>query len=618
MSQQLPTKIETTDVWKRNAKAWEQGYKIIVNQGGTSSSKTFSILQLLIMLAISQTVNAGLISVVSESIPHLKRGAIRDFEKIMGDKFDDMAFNRTDHIYKFDKAQIEFFSADDSARLRGGRRNILFLNECNNITRDSFDELDVRTQGSTFLDYNPVSEFWVHQLLQENGITDFTKDCFPDHKKICFIHSTYLQARQVLPKETVEKIESRKDRNPNWWNVYGLGLVGNIEGLVHPQFSTCDEIPPAGTGIEFYGLDFGFTDQTALIKCVAIKDVLYCDQLIYESGLTNPQISRRMESLGIRKNSDEIFADSAEPKSIKEIASYGFNIKPVEKGPDSVRAGILKVNEYRQIWTKRSVDAIKEQRNYRYIQKADGTISEKPMDDFDHAMSARRYAVISKHLQILDRMKCLIHSARVIETDDKLGGFYEVYNSFAVRENKASVVTCQWDKAGRKLHVNYEATMDTIDNMEEYCKSVKKGIHIGPPVMNETNGAAVKNLVSELMKRKVNIVIDQSFDELSAIYFLNDLIDRKKVSVNTQAKGLLLAMRNDMEIKGMSPYLEALLFIVNNIAVQVRAEDNRKPLKMFTKEKMQYQLEQEAMLKRLAIGEDGRPKEEDKGYSQGW
>jgi phage terminase large subunit len=177
--------------------------------------------------------------------------------------------------------------------------------------------------------------------------------------------------------------------------VYGLGETGKIEGLVHPSFSLCDEIPSGG--IVFYGMDFGFSnDPCALVKCVLRGEDLFCDQLIYERGLLNSQVARRFEQLGITKNNDEIFADSAEPKSIAEIRSYGYNIKGAIKGPDSIRASISKINEYRHHWTKRSIDAIKEQRNYRYITNGDGKITEKPIDDFDHAMQARWYAVMGK------------------------------------------------------------------------------------------------------------------------------------------------------------------------------------------------------------------------------
>lgn len=596
--------FDTTEIYDKNLWAYNQGYKIIVNQGGTSSSKTYSLIQLFIFLAVA---SPGISSIVSESLPHLKRGAIRDFVNIMGDDYNDNLFNKTDHIYSFGSSKLEFFSADDSKRLRGGRRKRLFLNEVNNITELSFNELDVRTEECTFVDFNPVSDFWVHQLLAKYGITDFTKDCFPAQKDICFIHSTYLHAKHLLPKSTVEKIESRRERDPNWWNVYGLGLVGNIEGLIHPVFTTTKDMPQPGVGIEFYGLDFGFTDETALIKCVVVNDQLFCDQLIYETGLTNPQIARRMESLGVRKNHDEIFADSAEPKSIKEIASYGFNIKPVEKGPDSVRAGILKVNEYKQIWTERSVDAIKEQRNYRYIQKDDGTFSEKPIEDFDHAMSARRYAVISKGLQVIDRIKLLIHIDKIVERNAKLEGHYEVLNGFTIKESKMYVVTCQWDCVDGRLHVNYEASMDTLDDIEAYVKSVKKPHNVGHPNLDSD---AVKNIVNELMKKAVYIEVDDIFDPLSSMYFLNQLIDNKKLTINSCCRGLLLGMQNDVEIKELSPHLEALLYVINNIYVQVKEEDRRKPLKPFTKEKYKYQQEQQ----RILIDKEYKDKE----YAPGW
>jgi phage terminase large subunit len=278
---------------------------------------------------------------------------------------------------------LEFFSADEASKLRGGRRNALFVNECNNITGQSADELFVRTSEFIILDYNPVSEFWIHE-----------KGLIHDQKSE-FIHSTYLDAKHVLPKAIVEDIESRKDKDPNWWRVYGLGEIGNVEGLVHPKFELINSLPSGG--IVFYGLDWGFSnDPTSLVKCVIIKDWLLCDQLIYEKGLTNQQIASRFQTLGIRKNYDEIFADSAEPKSIKEIQLYGYNIKPTVKGADSVLAGIQKVNQYNQAWTKRSLDSIKEQRNYRYIEDSNGKITNKPMDDFNHSMDARRGAVFTK------------------------------------------------------------------------------------------------------------------------------------------------------------------------------------------------------------------------------
>jgi phage terminase large subunit len=346
--------MNTSSVFSKNLYAYAiLGKRIIVNSGGTSSTKTYSIIQLLILIALSSAVPL-IISIVSESVPHLKRGTIRDFQNILAENYDANRYNLTDRIYVFPNGSIlEFFSADDPARLRGGRRDILFINECNNLSKNAFDELDVRTRKCTFLDFNPVSEFWA-----------------------------------------LAAIESRRS-DPNWWRIYGEGLVGCIEGLVHSTFTTVDALPPHDSCI--YGLDFGFSqDPTCLTRNVFVGKNIYSDCLIYETGLTNDKIVARFQSLGLRPGYDEIYADSADPKSIAEIREAGYNVKPVVKGADSLITGIQKVNQYTQHWTKTSVDAIKEQRNYRYIEDRDGKLTNKPTDAWNHAMDSRRYAVMSK------------------------------------------------------------------------------------------------------------------------------------------------------------------------------------------------------------------------------
>ena len=323
-----------------------------------------------------------IISVVSESLPHLRRGCIRDFSAIMGNSFDASAYNKSNHVYDFGKAKLEFFPADEPSKMRGGRRDILFLNEANNIAWEAYRELDIRTKYFTFLDWNPVSEFWAHQ----NGLMQSPENCY--------IHSTYQDALAVLPAEVIANIESNRDKDPNWWNVYGLGLVGKVEGLVYPFFGQVDELPP---GEVFYGLDFGFsTDVTALIKNVIAGDRLYSEELIYERGLTNQDIAVRMGELGVKKHSDEIFADSSEPKSIEEIYQYGFNIKPCAKGPGSVEYGHQRVRQYKQYWTKGSLNGIKEQRNFRYLPDKNGKLTEKTTHLWSHGMDGRRYGVMGK------------------------------------------------------------------------------------------------------------------------------------------------------------------------------------------------------------------------------
>ena len=288
-------------------------------------------------------------------------------------------YNKTEHTYSFGKGMIEFFGADESDKVRGPRRDILFINEGNNVPWETARGLDIRTKLFTFVDWNPVAAFWAHEFWigqPENAYT----------------HSTYQDAIGVLPVEVVANIESNRDKDPNWWNIYGLGRLGKVEGLVYPLFEQIDTLP---SGEVFYGLDFGYSaDPTVLTKHVILGDELYSQELIYETGLTNDAIAGRMMDLGVLRRFDEIFADSAEPKSIEEIYQKGFNIKPCPKGPGSVEYGHQKVKQYRQFWTKDSVNCIKEQRNFRYMPDKNGRLTEKTTHAFSHGMDARRYGVV--------------------------------------------------------------------------------------------------------------------------------------------------------------------------------------------------------------------------------
>lgn len=377
--------IHETRVFRQNSTAWLAGKRRALNEGGTRSSKTFSILQLLIVIALHSRRKL-LISVVSESLPHLKRGCIRDFKEILADDFNEAKFNKTDQIYTgLGKSTIEFFSADEPAKMRGAGRDILFINEANNVAYDAYRELDVRTRLFTFLDWNPVAEFWAHENLMGK----------PEN---AYVHSTYKDALRVLPPEVVKNIESNKN-DPNWWHVYGEGLVGKVVGLVYPSFEQVDEMPDAGE--ESYGLDFGYSnDPTVLVRNLIINNPdpeiglqLFSDELIYRTGMTNPEIAEAMKECGVKVNFDEIFADSSEPKSIDEIHGYGFNIKGAVKGPGSVEFGHQKIRQFKQYWTKRSLNCIKEQRNFKYIEDKNGKLTDKTTHQWSHGMDARRYGV---------------------------------------------------------------------------------------------------------------------------------------------------------------------------------------------------------------------------------
>ena len=398
-------KIKTTRIYEENAQAYRGGKRRALNEGGTASSKTWTILQLLILIA-QGTKSSLLISIVSESLPHLKRGAIRDFFRILDESQDNNPrYNKTEQTFNFGKGKIEFFGADEAAKIRGPRRDILFINEANNVPWETARGLDIRTSKFTFCDWNPVSEFWAHEhwVGQEEN---------------AYIHSTYQDALGVLPQGVIDNIESNRDKDPNWWNVYGLGKIGKVEGLVYPYFEQIDSLP---MGNVFYGLDFGFSnDPTVLVKSVIIGENLYSQELIYETNLTNDMIALRMGELGVTKNFDEILADSAEPKSIEEIYLYGFNIKGCPKGPGSVEYGHQKVRQYKQYWTKDSVNCIKEQRNFRYIQDKNGKLTEKTTHNFSHGIDARRYGVMGM-FEPQDREEVIIYDAMEAVRDLELG-----------------------------------------------------------------------------------------------------------------------------------------------------------------------------------------------------
>ncbi len=371
---------KTTRIFDDNTDAIHSGKRRALNEGGTASSKTWSILQLLIHLARTTKVPL-LISVVSESLPHLKRGCIRDFFRILDEiPKNNPQYNMSEHIYTFGKGIMEFFGADEADKVRGPRRDILFINEGNNVPWEAARGLDIRTNRFTFVDWNPVSQFWAHEFwVNEPGNA--------------YIHSTYQDAVKVLPKEVVKNIESYREKDPNWWNIYGLGRIGKVEGLVYPIFKQVDHLPTQGALV--YSLDFGFSgDPASLIRHKIFTDEIYSEELFYELGLTNLDIASKFRDFEIRKHLDEIWADSAEPKSIQEIYDHGYNIKGAPKGPGSVEYGHQKVRQLKQYWTKDSLNCIKEQRNFRYLPDKNGKLTEKTTHLYSHGMDSRRYGVM--------------------------------------------------------------------------------------------------------------------------------------------------------------------------------------------------------------------------------
>lgn len=351
--------------------------KIRAVQGGTSSSKTISILLYLINLAQSDK-NPTLTSIISESLPHLKRGAMRDFKNIMKahNYWVEDRWSETNKTYQFETgSEIEFFPADDDSKLRGGRRDRAFLNEVNNLKMEAFDEIEVRTREFVFMDWNPTNEFWFYTDIK--GKRDDV-----DH-----IILTYLD-NEAIPDEIRNSIEQRKNRK-GWWQVYGLGQLGEVEGKIYKDWQIIDEIPHEAK-LERYGLDFGYTnDPTAIVAVYKYNGGYIFDEVCYVKGMSNREIAEMM------KNEEQalVIADSAEPKSIDEIRSYGINIRPANKGSGSIIQGIQYVQDQRISVTQRSANLIREYRNYLWATDRNGKILNVPESGNDHCLDAVRYAL---------------------------------------------------------------------------------------------------------------------------------------------------------------------------------------------------------------------------------
>lgn len=379
--------------------------RYISNKGGTRSTKTYSTLQFLFLLIPIVDKAGDITSVVSESFPHLKKGAIRDFENIVGHPLKgDPHWNETDHTWTFDNgAKLEFFSVDNAAKVHGSQRKRLFVNEANHIEYEIFRQLAVRTSSIIFIDYNPASVCWIQQKIE----------C---RKNCVLIRSTYKDNPFLSPEQILE-IESNKD-DENWWKVYGCGLEGTLEGLIY-NFELIDELPPKGVNkpqsekteeelyadslTEIHGLDFGFTnDPTARVKILVDhkRKHLYIQEKCYKTHMQNKHIVEDLRLEGVGSNV-EIYADCAEPKSIKDIQDGGFRVIACDKDApvksDKLKFQIQWLQGWKIFVTKDSLNLIEELRNYTWAKDKDGNLLNQPIDKFNHLLDALRYAVWSKY-----------------------------------------------------------------------------------------------------------------------------------------------------------------------------------------------------------------------------
>lgn len=369
----------THTFWKLGD-AIKQRPRYVNSEGGTRSGKTFSALQWLIILA-KQDSTPTLTSVVSETMPHLKRGAIRDFQRIMHDEWQEDSWSKVDSIYTFaNGSRIEFFSADQPGKVHGPARDRLFLNESVNIEWETARQLFVRTTGLIICDYNPTHSFWMHEQIapRENCVS---------------LRTTYQDNDYLTPEQRAE-IESNK-ADENWWRVYGLGECGKLDGVIY-DFTQIDAMPEKGGLREVYGIDFGFSnDPTAIAHCLidTRQRALYIDQVCYRKGLMNSDIAAVLKSANVERTTP-IFCDCAEPKTIAELHAYGYNAKPCYKATRKAEQ-LQAIRGYALYVTKQSVDAIKEFRGYIWDKDKDGKPLNEPIPINDHFMDAFRYGVFT-------------------------------------------------------------------------------------------------------------------------------------------------------------------------------------------------------------------------------
>ena len=360
--------------------------RYISNKGGTRSTKTYSTLQFLHLLIPKADKPGDITSVVSETYPHLRKGAIRDFENIVGHPLkSDSHWSETDHTWTYDNgAKLEFWSADSSDKVHGSQRKRLFVNEANHIPWEIFRQMAVRTSGIIFIDYNPASVCWIQEQIES--------------KPNCILIKSTYKDNPFLSEMQIREIEDNQS-DSNWWKVYGLGEEGSLEGLIY-EFEQIDALPEKdGKLIEIQGLDFGFTnDPTARVQIYADprKKIAYCRERCYQTHMQNKHIIADLQADGIGRGT-EIYADCAEPKSIADIKEAGFKVIPCDKNAPVKSDKLLFQLQWMQGWklyvTKDSLNLINELRNYTWETDKDGKQLNQPIDKFNHLLDALRYGL---------------------------------------------------------------------------------------------------------------------------------------------------------------------------------------------------------------------------------
>ena len=395
--------MNCTPIFERN---FDSTAKIVINRGGTRSSKTYSIAQLSALWLMTGTlgedeyVMSGTWSTVRKYRTTLDNTVIKDFEEIMHTEgwYSQVKHDKTRKTYKYKTRVVEFIGADDEQKLRGSKRKILYCNEANELGyKEEFFQLLMRTEHRIFLDFNPDDEdIWINTELEKRRAAD--------KGDVEVIVSNY-RDNTFLSQSLIEEIEYLEDTDPEFWKIYGLGQYGNITGLIYEDVKIIKEVPNNARLIA-YGVDFGYTnDPTVVIGVSREGDNVYIQEVEYSTGLTNQDITERITANGLDLR-DEYICDSAEPKSIEELYRMGVNAKPAVKGKDSIVHGIQILKRYNLHVTENSLNVRSELRKYKWMVDRTGRSLNKPVDKFNHAMDAIRYVAL---IHLNENLKGVYH-----------------------------------------------------------------------------------------------------------------------------------------------------------------------------------------------------------------
>jgi len=374
-------KIKTSPVFLKNWDAWEDGYRVVVNQGSSRSSKTYSLCQMFIVKLMSTTDKV--LTIVRKTTPALKISVMRDFIEILveHDLYDKANHNKSDQTYTLNGNLVEFVSMDNPQKKRGAKRNYLWLNEANELDIEDWRQLTMRTSEKIFLDYNPSDEFhWIYDTVMTRD------DCF-------FIQSTYMD-NPFLEEAIVQEIERYKELDPNYYRIFGLGERGVSQTSVFTNpWDIVEKVPEGG---EFcFGIDWGFHHPMTVVRATLIERDLYWEELYYEKSKLTDDLIQALPALGVTKE-DYLVPDSAESDRIQQLYNAGYYATyGAKKGPNSVTSQLDTVKMYKLHVTSSSTNLIKEMRNYKYAVDRNGIVLDnKTVKVNDDAVDAARYASI--------------------------------------------------------------------------------------------------------------------------------------------------------------------------------------------------------------------------------